>query len=130
MQQRLALPRSASHVARLAVALHLADVAADGFPALDLAGVLVGDAPPCSTGSTTETSRAGRRHKSNPSGATPIAAGWRRRRRNSAIGHDASRPAWPARTNWPEIPWRSRSCTCRRTRRGGAFRRELIEDEI
>src|SRR5580698_7574736 len=33
------------HVARLAIAFDLPDVAADHFPASDLAGVLAGDAP-------------------------------------------------------------------------------------
>src|SRR5580704_17462142 len=45
MQQRLALPRPAGDVARLAMPLHLADVTADGFPALDLARVLSRNAP-------------------------------------------------------------------------------------
>ena len=44
MQQRLALPRPAGDVARLAIALDLPHVAADRFPALDLPRVLVGNA--------------------------------------------------------------------------------------
>src|ERR1700712_5728863 len=44
MQQRLPLPGAEGQVAGLAVALDLADVAAHGLPALDLAAVLLGQA--------------------------------------------------------------------------------------
>ena len=46
VQQRLALPRPAGDVARLAMALKLAHVAAHGLPALDLPGILLGEAVP------------------------------------------------------------------------------------
>ncbi len=41
---RLALPRAAGHIARLAMALQVADVAGNGLPALDSPCVLAGDA--------------------------------------------------------------------------------------
>jgi hypothetical protein len=44
VQQGLALPLAAGEIARLAVALDLAHVPANGFPALDLARVLLGQA--------------------------------------------------------------------------------------
>src|SRR5579863_1722575 len=44
VQQRLALPLAAGDVARLAMALHLADVPPDCLPAADLTRVLVRDA--------------------------------------------------------------------------------------
>src|SRR5579863_4409233 len=44
VQQSLALPLAAGDVARLAVPLHLADMAADRLPASDLARVLAGNA--------------------------------------------------------------------------------------
>src|ERR1700691_1506754 len=44
VQQRLALPAAAGHIARFAMALQLPDVAADGLPALDLPRVFFGQA--------------------------------------------------------------------------------------
>src|SRR4051794_11283872 len=41
MQQRLALARTAEHIARFAVLLQLPDVAADRLPAPDLSGIVV-----------------------------------------------------------------------------------------
>ena len=45
VQQRLALPRPAGDIAGLAIALNLADVPADGFPAFDLPRILAGNSP-------------------------------------------------------------------------------------
>lgn len=41
VQQRLALALAAGELARLAMALHLPDMAADRLPAADLAGILL-----------------------------------------------------------------------------------------
>jgi hypothetical protein len=46
MQQRLTLARPAGHIARLAMALQLADVTPNGLPASDLAGIFLGNAAP------------------------------------------------------------------------------------
>ena len=60
MQQGLALPRAAVEVALAAVLADLRDVPAHRLPAPDLALARPGTGGPCSSGSTTGTSRAGR----------------------------------------------------------------------
>ena len=83
VQQRLALAAAAEQVARLAVLLHLADVAADRLPALDLAAVLRRHAA-AHVIAAVPLEPAARVVLVDPAllAARPTAAGWRRRRRS------------------------------------------------
>src|SRR5580700_11184070 len=121
VQQRLALALAAGEIARFAMPLDLADMPADGFPALDLACVLLGLAA-AQIIAAIPLEPAARIVRMDPT----LLAPFRQRLAgtdteiSSARSRVCRRQAWRARTRSAEIPFRSRSCISRKRRRGAA----------